>query len=71
MSNEWYDKYAKVAGVKVSKDAKVVLEGLQRNKEKHGAKYCPCRLDRTPDTICPCKEMKETKHCHCNLFTPK
>ena len=47
---------------------KAVFEGLLRNKEKHGAYYCPCKLDKTPENICPCDEMQEKQKCHCNLF---
>ena len=48
--------------------AKRIRKGLDRNKEKYGEKYCPCRLDHTPDTICPCLEYRETGECHCKLF---
>lgn len=33
--------------------------------------YCPCRLEKTPDTKCPCKEFREqtTKgECHCGAY---
>lgn len=30
--------------------------------------YCPCRLTKSEDTKCPCKEMMEDNHCHCGLF---
>lgn len=47
-----------------------VLAGLKRNKEKYGARYCPCSLIRTEDTICPCKEFREmgVGTCHCQLY---
>lgn len=37
-------------------------------KENDG--YCPCRLIRTEDTKCICKEFKEQKEgfCHCGLY---
>jgi len=47
---------------------KRIRKGLERNKEKYGEKYCPCRLDHTLDTICPCREYRETAECHCKLF---
>ena len=68
MSKEWYHRYAKTAGVEVAEDIKLVLEGLERNKHKHGARYCPCRFDRTADSICPCLKMRDTKECCCGLF---
>lgn len=33
--------------------------------------YCPCRLNRTPDTKCICKEFREQNTegmCHCGLY---
>lgn len=33
--------------------------------------YCPCRLEKTPDTKCPCKEFREQTEpglCHCELY---
>ena len=33
--------------------------------------YCPCRLTKTPDTKCMCKEFREQTsegYCHCGLF---
>lgn len=47
-----------------------VKEGLKRT-----GGYCPCRMERTPDTICMCKEFKEQiadpdfeGFCHCMLY---
>jgi len=49
---------------------RVVKEGL---KERRG--YCPCRLERSEDTICMCREFKEQiadpdfeGYCHCMLY---
>ena len=33
--------------------------------------YCPCRLTKSEDTKCPCKEFREQTEpgeCHCGLF---
>ena len=33
--------------------------------------YCPCRLERTPSTKCPCKEFREQTtegECHCGAY---
>lgn len=33
--------------------------------------FCPCRLERTPDTKCPCKDFREQTtagECHCGLY---
>jgi ferredoxin-thioredoxin reductase catalytic subunit len=33
--------------------------------------FCPCRLKKTPDTKCMCKEFRdgiEKGYCHCELY---
>lgn len=52
---------------------KTVKEGL---KAKDG--YCPCRLERTEDNKCMCKEFREQikdpnfeGYCHCRLYYKK
>ena len=49
---------------------KTIKEGL---KAKDG--YCPCRLEKTEDNKCMCKEFKEQiadpnfeGYCHCMLY---
>ena len=49
---------------------KTVKEGLKRT-----GGYCPCRLQRTPETTCMCQEfrdqIKDPKFegfCHCLLY---
>ena len=49
---------------------KTVKEGLERT-----GGYCPCRLERTPDTKCRCKEFRDQikdpeyeGYCHCLLY---
>lgn len=49
---------------------RIVREGLA---QKDG--YCPCRLERTPDTKCMCTEFKQQikdptfeGFCHCMLY---
>ena len=49
---------------------KTIKEGL---KAKGG--YCPCRLERTEDNKCICKEFREQiadpnfeGYCHCMLY---
>ena len=43
---------------------------LIRRALKENDGYCPCRLVRTEDTKCICKEFKEQKEgmCHCGLY---
>lgn len=47
-----------------------VKEGLERT-----GGYCPCRMARTPETKCMCKEFREQiadpefeGYCHCMLY---
>ena len=45
---------------------KKIKEGLKKNNG-----YCPCRIEKTEDTKCMCKEfreLKETGICHCGLY---
>lgn len=45
-----------------------------RAKLKANDNYCPCRLSKTPDTKCMCKEFREqiargkAGECHCGLY---
>lgn len=41
-----------------------------RKQLKENDNYCPCVLEKTPDTKCMCKEFREMKEgmCHCGLF---
>jgi len=59
--------------VKLNEDKAVV----QRIKEGLNAKdgYCPCRLAKTPENKCICKEFREQiadpdfeGYCHCMLY---
>ena len=31
-------------------------------------KNCPCTIDKSPDTLCPCKNFVETGKCICGVF---
>lgn len=49
---------------------KTIREGL----EKKGG-YCPCRMEKTEDTKCMCREFREQiadpnfeGYCHCMLY---
>ena len=54
--------------VKLSENEELVQEIRKKLKENEG--YCPCRIKKTPDTKCMCKEFREMKEgeCHCGLF---
>lgn len=52
----------------VNPDKEIVENIRKRLKENEG--YCPCRLKKTPDTKCICKEFlaQEEGECHCGLY---
>ena len=49
-------------------DPELVAEIKSQLKDNNG--YCPCRLSKTPDTKCMCKEFREQDIgiCHCGLY---
>ena len=54
----------KICRLNSDKEAVVFIrEGL---KARGG--FCPCLVEKTPDTKCPCKNYKERQECHCGLF---
>lgn len=53
----------------VNPDKEVVEKIRKKLKENEG--YCPCRLKKTPETKCICKEFLEQAEegeCHCGLY---
>lgn len=55
--------------IKLNEDKEIVEEIKKALKENDG--YCPCRIEKTPDTKCMCKEFREQKeqgYCHCGLY---
>lgn len=54
--------------IKFTDNVELKEEIQQKLKENDG--YCPCRIVRTPDTKCMCKEFREQKigECHCGLY---
>lgn len=62
-----------VAGVILMKivtnpDTEYVKEVKKQLKSNSG--YCPCKLEKTKDTKCMCKEFRdqESDMCHCGLY---
>lgn len=46
--------------------AKEIQKALKENQN-----YCPCRVKKTSDTKCMCKEFREQETeglCHCGLY---
>lgn len=58
--------------IKLSDNKELVKEIREKLKENNN--YCPCRIERTPETKCMCKEFrdqierKEFGECHCGLY---
>lgn len=60
-------------GVRLNEDRALVAM-LREGLEKKGG-YCPCRLQRTEDNRCVCREFREQMadpdfegYCHCRLY---
>ncbi|MBR6739240.1 MAG: ferredoxin thioredoxin reductase catalytic beta chain [Oscillospiraceae bacterium] len=56
-----------------NEDAQVVEKLREALKKKEG--YCPCRIQRTEDNVCMCREFREQiadpefeGYCHCRLY---
>lgn len=59
--------------VRKNADSKFVAEIQAAIKANDG--YCPCRVIKTPDTKCICKEFRDQiedpefeGYCHCELY---
>lgn len=52
----------------LSDDKEQVAKIRERLKANEG--YCPCRISKTPDTKCMCKEFREQEEgtCHCGMY---
>ena len=59
--------------IRLNDDAALVERIREGLRQKGG--YCPCRLERTEDTKCICKEFRDQMadpdfegYCHCMLY---
>ena len=59
--------------VRLNED-KNIVDKIKGGLAKKGG-YCPCRLEKTPDTKCMCKEFRDQiadpdfeGYCHCMLY---
>lgn len=53
-------------GFRINSDenhTKIIIDGLIK---KDG--YCPCKVQKIPENLCPCDEFINEKICHCNLW---
>ena len=48
------------------------MEKENKNYEQFGEYYCPCKIKKTTENICPClnaqNEINQNGHCHCLLY---
>ena len=58
----------KIMKIKLNDDTELVKEIIQQLRDNDG--YCPCRISKTPETKCMCKEFREQDIgiCHCGLY---
>ncbi len=59
----------KSARIKLNPNIEEVEDIKKALKENDG--YCPCRMTKSEDTKCMCKEFREQKedgYCHCGLY---
>lgn len=54
--------------IKINPDKEFVREMKQAIKDNNG--HCPCRIERSKDTLCMCKSFREMDEgtCHCGLY---
>jgi len=54
--------------IRLSEDKELVQEIIE--KLKKNGNYCPCRIEKTEETKCMCKEFREQEigECHCGLY---
>lgn len=68
--NKKIAKYGMILNPDVSR-CDVVFDKLAIMQDKYGKEYCPCQPQRTEDTVCPCKNMRELHACKCGLYVRK
>lgn len=54
--------------IKVNQDKILVREIRKQIQNNDG--YCPCSIEKSEDTKCPCKAFREQEHgsCNCGLY---
>lgn len=52
--------------VKINPDKDKVKEIRAALKNNNG--YCPCKIEQSEDTKCPCKDLRENQECCCELY---
>ena len=39
-----------------------------KKRIKDNGKFCPCKIEKTQDTKCPCLDFRTTGDCCCGLY---
>lgn len=54
--------------IQINQDKEYAAEVIERIKQNNG--YCPCKIEKTPETKCMCKEFIDQRDgmCHCGLY---
>jgi len=52
--------------MKLNPNKEQVLKIIEAIYKNNG--YCPCRVNKSQESVCPCKDFIENKKCKCNLF---
>lgn len=68
------DNYARRADMVRLNEDKEVVKAVKEGLKARGG-YCPCRLEKTEDNKCMCKEFRDQiadpdfeGYCHCMLY---
>ena len=56
-------------GYKLNPDENHVDSIIKGLKSKEG--YCPCKVQKIEENLCPCDEFITTGECHCKLWVKK
>lgn len=52
--------------VRLNPDKAFVADLIERIRANDG--YCPCRVEKSIDTLCPCREFRKHYECTCGLY---
>lgn len=57
-----------------TKIAQTIINALNKTIKTYGKMYCPCKINKVEENLCPCKEFRENpdmKKCYCGLYVRK
>ena len=60
--------------LKIFKNPDEKIYNEVRKEVTENGNYCPCKIDKNPDTRCPCREFRECQEegeCCCGLYIKK